>query len=157
MNKLKVYTDGGCRGNGKKSNSIGGYAYVIIKNKDEIVCTQSNAKLDTTNNIMELQAVISALQKVTTSGNYDVEVYSDSRYVVNCINQRWYKRWIINGWKTSKGELVKNIDLWKELLSLIKLLNSVKFVWVKGHNGNRFNEMCDSMLNQSMDNLNLIS
>ena len=92
---------------------------------------------------MELMACIKALKKI---GNTDrqIEIYSDSAYVVNCFNEGWYKKWEKNGWRSSKNNPVKNKDLWKRLLKLVKR-NDCTFVKVKGHAGNKWNEKADEL------------
>lgn len=149
MKKVEIYTDGGCRGNGKE-NSIGGYGAVLIYNG----CIKEIKKgfRDTTNNIMELTAVINALEMLNEP--CDVILYSDSAYVVNAINNKWIDNWNNNGWKTSNNKEVKNIALW---LKLIKLLNrhKVQFVKVKGHSDNKYNNRCDELANEAMDVLSV--
>lgn len=142
--KLRIYTDGACSGN----PGPGGWAMVF--NKADSCQTYSGYELETTNNRMELMAVVEALKQIrkeedelNVQGYDEVELYSDSAYVVNAINGHWIDNWKANGWKTKRGENVKNVDLWKELDAT--LLKSVKFIKVKGHSGNTFNELVDKL------------
>ncbi|PRR77141.1 Ribonuclease H [Clostridium liquoris] len=147
MKKVIVYTDGACRGNGKE-NTVGGYGIVFIYNdaKKEI----KKAVTNTTNNIMELTAVIEALSILKEP--CEVELYSDSAYVVNAINNKWINSWLKNGWKTSSKEPVKNKELWEKLLDILKC-HKVKFIKVRGHSDNEYNNRCDKLANEAMDEL----
>lgn len=131
-----IYTDGSCIGN----PGPGGWAAVILCNGKQIEL--SGGASDTTNNRMELMGLIQglkALDKDTTG----VKIYSDSQYVVRAFNDGWLKSWKRNGWKRKEGP-VKNLDLWKELDKLTAQ-RKCTFIWVKGHNGNQYNELCDQM------------
>jgi ribonuclease HI len=141
MKEVIIYTDGSAKGN----PGNGGYGAVIIytNDKDETVeKTISGGYPDTTNNRMEITAVIKALQVLTIPCK--VKVYSDSQYLVNTFNKRWINNWKRNGWKTANGNDVKNKDLWEVMLSLTKY-HKVKFEWVKGHAENKYNELCDKL------------
>ena len=98
-------------------------------------------------------AVIAGLEALNRS--CEVEVYSDSQYVVNAFNQHWVDGWIKKGWKRGKNESVKNVDLWKRLLEA-KQKHSVTFHWVKGHDGHPQNERCDELATTAADGTNLI-
>ena len=98
-------------------------------------------------------AVIAGLEALNRS--CEVEVYSDSKYVVDAFNQHWVDSWLRKGWKRGKNEPVKNIDLWKRLLCA-KEMHSVTFHWVKGHDGHPQNEMCDMLATSAADGENLI-
>lgn len=102
----------------------------------------SGGKKDTTNNIMEITAVIEGLKLLKYP--CEVEVYSDSAYVVNAFNQKWIEGWKKNGWKNSNKEEVKNRELWEELDSLVNTHN-VTFIKVKGHSDNELNNRCDEL------------
>lgn len=102
----------------------------------------SGGKKNTTNNIMEVTAVIEALKQLKRE--CQVEVYSDSAYVVNAFNNGWIYNWIKNNWKTASKEPVKNKELWQELYNLTKK-HKVTFVKVKGHSDNEFNNRCDEL------------
>jgi ribonuclease HI len=148
MKKVIIYTDGACRGNGKEA-SIGGYGIVLVYNgiKKEIKKGFKN----TTNNIMELSAVIEALSLLKEP--CDVMLHSDSAYVINAVNEKWIDNWIKNGWKTAAKESVKNKELWERLLKLISF-HQIKFIKVKGHSTDELNNRCDELANEAMDELN---
>lgn len=129
MKTIYLYTDGACSGNQHDEN-IGGYGAILQygPNKKEIYAGFKN----TTNNIMELKAVIEAM-KLITDKEVNIEVYSDSAYVVECFKKKWYINWEKNGWKTSKKTPVENKELWMALLELVRSFNQVLFFKVKGH------------------------
>lgn len=149
MKHVDIYTDGACRGNGKE-NTIGAYGIVLIYN--ELKKEMKKACKDTTNNIMELSAVIEALKMLKEPCS--VTLYSDSAYVVNAVNNKWLLNWQKNGWKTSNKEPVKNKELWENLISLLKV-HDVTFVKVKGHADNLFNNRCDELANEAMDDITI--
>lgn len=122
-----IYADGGCRGNGKDL-TIGGYGAILIYG-DKIKEIKKGFN-NTTNNIMELTAVIDAL--LTLKEPCIVKLYSDSAYVVNAFNQKWVNNWVRNGWKTSNKEPVKNKELWEKLIDLTTY-HAIEFIKVKGH------------------------
>lgn len=134
--KVTIYTDGACSGNPGK----GGWGAILIYG--DAVKEISGGEDNTTNNRMELKAVIEGLKALKSS--CDVEIYSDSAYVVNAFTQKWIDNWIKNNWKTADKKSVKNVDLWQELLVLIKTHN-VTFKKVKGHSDNELNERCDKL------------
>ena len=107
----------------------------------------------TTNNRMELMAVIVALEALNRP--CEVELYSDSKYVVDAFNQHWIDSWLKKGWKRGKNEPVKNADLWKRLLKA-KESHQVTFIWVKGHDGHPQNERCDTLATTAADGNDLI-
>ena len=133
---VDIYTDGACSGN----PGDGGWAAILFYRnfKREI----SGGERDTTNNRMELKAVIKGLKMLKEP--CDVTVYSDSRYCVDAFLQGWVYGWQRNGWRTASKEDVKNVDLWKELLSAMKP-HKVTFVKVKGHADNEHNNRCDAL------------
>ena len=153
-NKLLIdlYTDGACRGN----PGIGAYAFVIlVKNiNGDIVLDTNNKKAftDTTNNKMELSAVISGLEKINelNINSNRINIYTDSQYIVKAFNDHWIDNWIKNDFRRNKKDEVKNIDLWEKLLFLLDKYDYT-FVWVKGHSGNKYNELCDKLCNIEMD------
>lgn len=147
MKKVQIYTDGACRGNGTVGN-IGGYGIVFMYNGN--VKEVKQAFKETTNNIMEMTAVIQGLSMLKEP--CDVEIYSDSAYVVNAINQNWINNWKRNGWKNSQKQEVKNKELWEKLITLLEYHN-VKFIKVKGHSDNEWNNRCDELANIAMDEL----
>ena len=136
MPQVTIYTDGACSGN----PGPGGWGAILMAQgaKKEI----SGGEKVTTNNRMELSAVIFALEKLNKP--CEVEIYSDSAYVVNAFNQNWIKGWQKNGWKNSAKAPVANIDLWQRLIELTKV-HKVKFIKVKGHADNEFNNRCDEL------------
>jgi ribonuclease HI len=140
-----IYADGGCRGNGKEA-TVGGYGAILMygDNSKEI----KKGFRNTTNNIMELTSVIDALSMLKESCK--VKIYSDSAYVVNGFAQGWVKKWQKNGWVTSNKEPVKNKELWEKLVSLTNY-HDVEFIKVKGHADNEFNNRCDRLANEAMD------
>jgi len=130
--KITIYTDGACSGNPGK----GGWAAVIIEDKNEK--TISGSEPLTTNNRMELSAVINALREV---GSAELDIYTDSKYVKNGI-ESWIKNWKINGWMTAAKQPVKNKDLWLELDILVSK-KEIEWKWVKGHSNDHYNTIVD--------------
>ena len=139
--KVIIYTDGACSGN----PGPGGWGAILMYKgaKKEI----SGGMKETTNNIMEVTAVIEALKCLKVES--DVQIYSDSAYTVNAFNQGWIYNWMKKGWKTASGEPVKNKELWQELYSLTKK-HKVEFIKVKGHADNEFNNRCDEMAREAI-------
>ncbi len=133
---VTIYTDGACSGN----PGAGGWGAILMADgrKKEF----SGFEKETTNNKMELTAVIEALGKLKKPCN--VELYSDSAYVVNAITLGWLENWKKNGWRGSDKKPVKNIDLWLALDGLL-MEHNVKFIKVKGHADNEFNNRCDAL------------
>ena len=126
----------------------GGWGAILMYkgNKKEI----SGGDKNTTNNIMELTAVIEALRMLKYE--YNVKLYSDSAYVVNAFNQKWIYGWIKKDWKTSSNEQVKNKELWQELYNLSKKHN-IEFIKVKGHSDNKYNNRCDELARNAIKQL----
>ena len=150
---VKIYTDGAARGN---PEGPGGYGTVLeyIDPKGSLHTKEiSEGYRKTTNNRMELMAVIAGLEALNRP--CQVEVYSDSRYVVDAFNQHWIDSWLKKGWKRGKNEPVKNVDLWQRLLAA-KEPHEVKFIWVKGHDGHPQNERCDTLATTAADGNNLL-
>jgi ribonuclease HI len=147
--KLIIYTDGACSGN-QSSTNLGGWGAILIYrcHEKEIFGGTKN----TTNNIMEMTAIIEALKQVKNK-NLETEIYSDSAYIVNCIKQKWYVNWRRNGWKNSKKESVKNKELWIEMLELLESFKSIKLIKVKGHAGIEYNEKADELANKGVDSV----
>ncbi len=133
---LEIYTDGSCLGN----PGPGGWGVLIVRD-DKILTEISGSEANSTNNRMELFAVIKGLEIV--SGSPKVIIHTDSMYVKNGISS-WILNWKKNGWKTASGKPVKNIDLWVTLDDLA-LKHEVKWKWVKAHNGNYYNEKVDKL------------
>ena len=134
--RVEIFTDGACSGN----PGIGGWG-ALLRYKD-IEKELSGGEENTTNNRMELTAVIEALKALKTTCN--ITLYTDSKYVM-CGITEWLENWKKNGWKTSnKKNAVKNIDLWQQLDEIIKH-HQIRWVWVKGHNGHIENERVDTL------------
>ena len=147
-----IYTDGSSRGN----PGPGGYGSVLLYTDPagEVHTLElSQGYRTTTNNRMELMGVIVALEALKRP--CDVEVHSDSQYVVKAFNDDWISGWKRRGWKTAGKQPVKNIDLWERLLAAMSD-HEVRFVWVKGHAGHRYNERCDQLATQAADGTGLI-
>lgn len=147
-NIIDIYTDGACSGNQFRKNTGGWGAILISADKSKEIF---GGEKDTTNNRMELKACIMGLCEVKREDTA-IRLYSDSAYIVNCINNKWYVKWEKNGWKTSKKEPVENRDLWEELLLLVKKFN-IEFIKVKGHSGIELNERADELANRGMAEL----
>lgn len=134
---IDIYTDGACSGN----PGPGGWAAVLLF--EDRVKEISGYEIETTNNRMEMQAVIQGLANLKVQG-WKVRVHTDSAYIANAFTQDWIGRWQRNGWKTSKKEAVLNQELWLEMLRLMEI-NKVEMVKVKGHAGDKWNERCDEL------------
>lgn len=133
---VTIYTDGACSGN----PGPGGFGAILMygEHKKEL----SGGEPETTNNRMELMGVITALQALKRPCT--VQLYTDSQYVVNAIEQGWAKKWRENGWMRNKKDKALNPDLWQTLLELLEV-HQVKFHWVKGHAENPYNNRCDEL------------
>ena len=136
MKQVELYTDGACSGN----PGPGGWGAIL--KYGEAVKELSGGEADTTNNRMELTAVISGLRALKEP--CEVTVYSDSQYVVNGINKGWAAGWRANGWKKSDKKNALNPDLWDALLNLCET-HRAGFIWVKGHADNEYNNRCDKL------------
>ena len=144
MQPIHIFTDGACSGN----PGPGGWGAVLLSGKHQKEI--SGSALSTTNQRMELQAVLAALLMLKVEDR-EVVVFSDSAYVVNAFQQDWITRWQKNGWKNSKKEDVANQDLWKDLLVQMKR-NHVTIEKVKGHSGIMWNERCDQLAREAIKN-----
>jgi ribonuclease HI len=147
--RVVAYTDGSSRGN----PGPGGYGAVLLyTDPNGVTHTKelSQGYRRTTNNRMELMGVIAALEALRRP--CQVELHSDSQYVVNAFNKHWVEGWQKRGWKTASKQPVKNPDLWRRLLQA-KRVHEVTFVWVKGHAGHQYNERCDELATASADGL----
>lgn len=146
MKQIRIFTDGACSGN----PGPGGWAAVfVIDDKHRIL---RGGESNTTNNRMELIAVVESLKKIKSSKKVSDREYiisSDSAYVINTIKQNWLRKWADNNWMTAKDEPVKNLDLWKECLQLMDLLErtgiNISYCKVKGHAGHPLNELADQI------------
>lgn len=145
--KYVIYCDGSTKGNGTE-NSVGAWAYVVVNTESNTMSfSDVSAVKETTNQRMELCAAIEALTKVCSIAEFpkdSVVVYTDSAYLHNCYQQKWYVNWQRNGWKNAKKQPVANQDLWEMLIPYFKKFG-VEFVKVKGHAGNQWNEYVDSL------------
>lgn len=151
--QVSIYTDGAARGN---PDGPGGYGTILeyIDSKGVLHTKElSQGYQRTTNNRMELMAVIAGLEALNCP--CDVNVYSDSKYVVDAFNKDWIESWIKRGWKRQKNRPVKNVDLWKKLLK-VKEQHNVKFMWIKGHDGHPKNERCDKLATLAADGEELL-
>ena len=136
MKKVTIYTDGACSGN----PGPGGFGAILMYNGVEKVI--SGGEYSTTNNRMELLSVIMALSALKEP--CEVDLYSDSQYVVDAFLKDWITAWIQKGWRTANKSEVKNVDLWQNLVALIKT-HKVNFIKVKGHADNEYNNRCDEI------------
>ncbi len=136
LKTVNLYTDGACSGN----PGPGGYGYILSYNGRE-KSASCGFRL-TTNNRMEIMAVIEGLSALKETCN--VNIYSDSKYVIDAITLGWVYKWEANGWMRNKKEKAQNVDLWEQLLVLLDEHN-VEFFWVKGHAGHHENEKCDRL------------
>jgi ribonuclease HI len=144
MEKIVIYTDGGCRGN----PGIGGWGvWLRYRDHDKKL---KGSELNTTNNKMELTASIRALQALK-SNDITVDLYTDSKYVIQGINE-WIDAWKAKDWKTTNKKPVKNVALWKQLDTLNQKF-SVDWYWVKGHSDDPGNDMADRLANEAMDEI----
>ena len=135
-----AYTDGACRGN----PGPGGWAWAVSADH-----YASGAEAHTTNQRMELRAVLEALG---TLGPQDLEIVSDSSYVVKCFHDRWYVGWQRRGWRNSQGRAVANRDLWEPLVDqVVAARGTIRFRWVKGHAGDPMNELVDALATTAAD------
>ena len=147
MRKVTIYTDGACSGN----PGPGGYGAVLIygQHRKEI----SGGEPHTTNNRMEIMGVISGLELLNQP--CEVELFSDSRYVVDAIEKGWVTRWRENNWMRNKKEAALNVDLWERMLPLLET-HAVTFRWVKGHAGHPENERCDQLAREAIQGMGVI-
>lgn len=144
MKNVEIFTDGACSGNPGK----GGWGAVLrYQGKEKELC---GGAADTTNNRMELTAVIEALSALKEP--CDVTLTTDSKYVVDAVQKGWVYSWKKNGWRKADKKPALNVDLWEQLLPLLEK-HKVNFVWVKGHNGHPENERCDTLAVEYYNNL----
>ncbi len=138
MQRLEIYTDGACQGN----PGPGGWGWAVAPEGQPC---GSGGEAASTNQRMEVYAVLDALRTYSTVADehgapIPIEIVSDSTYVVKCFNDKWWMKWERNGWKNSKKQPVANDDLWKPLIALVQS-SDVTFRWVKGHSGDRMNDL----------------
>jgi ribonuclease HI len=161
---IHLWTDGSSINNGE-NKGLGGHGYVLLYGDfegvdittkycdDKFTLTGWEGASETTNQREEMKACIEGLKKIKNH-SIPVTVFADSAYLINCMNQRWFDKWRINGWKNSKKEPVANQDLWEELLDVIESnMMFVKFDKVKGHSKVFYNEQCDVLARQGLDKM----
>ncbi|MGN0375883.1 MAG: ribonuclease HI [Butyrivibrio sp.] len=151
--KVDIYTDGAARGNPEGPGGYGVVLHYLDREGNLYEKELSGGYKKTTNNRMELMAAIKGLEALKTP--CEVNLYSDSKYLVDAFNQKWIDSWIAKGWKRGKNEPVKNPDLWKRLLKVMEP-HKVNFIWVKGHNGHPLNERCDTLATLAADGAELM-
>lgn len=153
---IRLYTDGACSGN----PGPGGWA--IIASMPHKCVKYWGCERNTTNNRMELTAVLECLKKVLKMSNKEIkfEVYSDSAYVLNAINNKWIYGWAKSGWVTRQKDHVKNKDLWEQVLTCLQAIEDLKvditFIKVKGHSGDQFNELCDKLAKEAASHSRIV-
>ena len=165
--KFELWTDGSCRGNGR-DNAVGGWAYLIndVTNDGIIIQKDAGAADNTTNNQMELTAIINGLKRIDEITNapndiiasshfepsfwIEITVMTDSAYIQRCWAEQWYRKWQANGWQTSNNMPVKNRDLWQQLIPYFDDPR-ISFEKVRGHMGVELNEMVDKMATTAAD------
>ena len=153
MGAVSIFTDGAARGT---PDGPGGYGTILQYRDNEGRIHEkeiSQGYLRTTNNRMELMAAIAGLEALNRPCL--VDLYSDSKYLVDAFNQKWIENWVKNDWKRGRSGPVKNIDLWKRLLKAMEP-HRVNFIWVKGHDGHPENERCDRLAVKAATGQNLI-
>lgn len=144
-----IYTDGACSGNQNSSN-VGGWGAVFKYGKHKLeLC---GGEKNTTNNRMEMTGVIKALERLKRK-DLPVRLHTDSAYVCNCLNQKWYQGWRKNGWKNARKQPVENKELWIRLLELYESMEDIEIIKVKGHAGVPMNEKADELANKGMDEI----
>ena len=144
MKQVEIYTDGACRGNPGR----GGWGAILVFRGVEKEL--SGGEVETTNNRMELTAAISALSALREPCR--VTLTSDSKYMIDAITKGWAESWRARGWRKADKSPALNVDLWEQLLALLKI-HDVTFVWVKGHDGHPYNERCDKLATTYADGL----
>lgn len=140
--EIVAFTDGTSLGN----PGPGGFASVILIDDEPIILARGFRY--TTNNRMELMAVIEALRFFENNRIDNATIFTDSQLITKAVNDKWLDTWIKKGWKTTAKKPVLNIDLWKELVQLLKGKN-IRFEWIQGHSGNKYNELCDRIAKQN--------
>ena len=150
MKEIIIYTDGGCRGNDSQIDNIGGIGIVLMYPEKKAIKEYKEGFRNTTNNKMELLAVIKALEMLKESCS--VKLHSDSAYIVNAFKLNWIKNWEKNGWSRGKKGELKNKELWIRLRELTRKHN-VKFEKVKGHADDQYNNRADALVNEAMNEM----
>lgn len=148
MDKVIIYSDGGCSPNPGK----GGWAAVLISKTHNIEKKIYGGQPDSTNNRMELTAAIKALESLKRPCS--VEFYTDSQYLRKAFAENWLEKWQKNNWRTSQKKPVLNQDLWETLIALSKI-HEIEWKWVKGHSNNKYNEICDQLVQKGRNEMKL--
>jgi ribonuclease HI len=148
MKHVELYTDGGCRGNGKEGESLGAIGGILLYPAGDARKEYKRAYPDTTNNRMELLAIIEGLKLIKEP--CEVVIHSDSAYVVNAYLQDWIGGWKRKGWSRGKAGELKNKELWMELDTLVHY-HTTTFEKVKGHANDALNNRADALVNEAMD------
>ena len=136
--QIVIYADGACSGN----PGPGGWAWAVAPDG---VRHDSGGEAHTTNQRMELTAVLQAIRTLGDDATAELLVVSDSQYVVNCFRDRWWEGWLARGWRNSQRQPVANRDLWEPLIDLVHNRGKVEFRWVKGHSGDPMNDLVDEL------------
>ena len=139
-----IYCDGATSNNGMK-DAVGGWGYVILNDNKEYLCSNYGGEKDTTNQRMELTACLKALEIASLTPSESISIFTDSAYLCNCFNQKWYKNWMNNGWTNAKRQPVANRDLWEQLINYFNSIPFITFNKVKGHSGDKWNEKADRL------------
>jgi ribonuclease HI len=153
--KYRIYTDGACSGNHREKQCVGGCAYIILEMDDptgsKVVFSDAKKHTGTTNNRMEMQAVVNGLTRLleTVGSKCEVVVVSDSKYIVDNYND-YLEEWIRSGWKKLNGKPVMNCGLWEQIYKLSKSFKKFEFEWVKGHDSDEINQYVDAMATSIM-------
>lgn len=145
---ISIYTDGSTRKNGQ-ADAVGAWGFIAVDEEGKIIHREAEGAEGTTNQRMEMTALIEACKWATRhySTFTDICFYSDSAYIINCCKDKWYLKWLTNGWMTSNNGEVKNIDLWKKLIPFFSQANFT-FRKVKGHAGDKWNCVIDGIVQE---------
>lgn len=151
---IEIYTDGSLKKLGQKL-TFGGWAYVVVVDS-KMIYYAASGELNTTNQRMELQAIIEGLKYAQSirRTSEKVIIYSDSAYAINCYQNNWYVNWQLNGWVSSTGKDVANKDLWEQIIPFFENF-WYSFRKVKGHNGVIWNEKCDELAQNAAEKLKI--
>ncbi len=146
MDKVVIYTDGGCSPN----PGVGGWGAVLISATHKVEKQIYGSEAQSTNNRMELTAAIRALESLKRPCK--VEFFTDSQYLRKAFTEGWLEKWQKNNWRTAQKKAVLNQDLWEKLIELTKT-HDIKWEWVKGHSNNKYNEICDQLVLKARNEL----
>ncbi len=154
MKKYKIYTDGSCKGNGKKNN-YGACGYIVLDSNNNKIYSFVHGYKNTTNQRMEMQAIYDSciyIKENLKNDSFSCEIYTDSAYCVRCVNEKWYEKWEKNNWKNSSKEPIKNQDIWKKI---IPFFNDNRFIFkkIKGHSDNFYNNEIDNIVQNYAEDL----